>query len=107
MTATTDSTETDDHPATKEMERQVADKKREEDERLRRRISHEAMVYATIFDAVRLRMEPFTKWEERPVPNGPGKGVTVEKVPPLLLGSDLKDVATTIYIQLSRGVAWR
>jgi hypothetical protein len=81
---------------------QIRAKEREREAALQAKISREATIYATIFDQVRLRLEPFTKWE---IQDRGTKGV--EKIPPLLSGSDLKDVATSIYINLSRGISWR
>lgn len=99
-------------------DQQIRDKEQERENALRAKIAREATIYSTIFDQVRLRLEPFTKWVEHfedpsgrlvVVPNGatPQPSLRVVKDPPLLSGSDLKDVATSIYINLSRGISWR
>ncbi len=87
-----------------------ADRRAAELEELKGRIEHEAVLYATIFDAVRLRMEGLTKpqtvqtYVDVPVLNHPGKTERIAHgtatVPALLSGSDLKDIATTLYIRL-------
>ncbi len=105
--ATTTKAEASDEERSDATAAQARDKERADAERLGKKISHEATVYATIFEEVRRRMEHYAQWGERPRQGAvPGDKDLVEKVPPLLNGSDLKDVATTVYIQLSRGISW-
>ena len=63
---------------------QVRENEREKELAMARRIDHEALIYKTIYEAVRGRMREYDE----------------------LGGTDLKDIATTIYIQTSRGTPW-
>jgi len=71
-------------PAANPPASQVRENEREKELAMARRIDHEALIYKTIYEAVRGRMREYDE----------------------LGGTDLKDIATTIYIQTSRGTPW-
>lgn len=75
----------------------VRETDRERAEALQRRISREAAIYSTCFEEIRRRLEPYATWKVE------SDGT---KVPPLLSGSDIKDAATSLFIQVSRSGTW-
>ena len=84
---------------------QIADKLREEEEALKKRIRHEATVYATILEEVRKHVGPTEV--RTSMKDGSFHYRYSSGNGPKLSATDLKDIATSIFIGIQRwGKRW-